>query len=100
MWDDLRLRSRFAPTGDEMRLPVFIVGLFLSVALAAAIGYAAGFGPLKLILFCVAVAVVLQLAYVLVVALLAAERSRKTRPSRPAEAADPTAPHATGKTDA
>lgn len=62
-----------------MRLPIFIAGFFVSVALAAAIGVAAGFSTGKLILFIVAVAIMLQLAYVAVVALLAANRKRRTQ---------------------
>ncbi|WP_171179583.1 hypothetical protein [Ruegeria sp. HKCCD8929] len=72
-----------------MRLPIFIVGLFLSVALSALIGFLAGFKTSQLVLFVIAVAIVLQLAYVLIVALLAVERKRKTRD---ADGEVPTAP--------
>ena len=62
-----------------MRLPVFVVGLLLSIAASVGIGMFAGFETGQLILFVIAVTVVLQLAYVVVVALLAAERARKTQ---------------------
>lgn len=62
-----------------MRLPVFVVGLLLSIAASAGVGYVVGFETTHLVLFAIAVTVVLQLAYVLVVALMAAQRARTTR---------------------
>ncbi|WP_299885224.1 hypothetical protein [uncultured Ruegeria sp.] len=69
-----------------MQLPIFVAGLFLSVLVSAVIGYAAGFSSAQLVLFVIAVTVLLQLVYVLVVALLAVDRKRKT------QAADDRAP--------
>lgn len=60
-----------------MQLPIFIAGLFLSIVLSAVVGYLAGFEAAQLILFVIAVAVVLQLAFILIVALMAAARKRK-----------------------
>ncbi|MES0864707.1 hypothetical protein ABLN87_20330 [Ruegeria sp. SCPT10] len=74
-----------------MRLPIFLAGFFFSVAVAAAIGMAAGFSTGKLILFVIAVAVVLQLAYVAVVALLAANQKRKRQDEEGKTPATPTA---------
>ncbi|MEO1110465.1 MAG: hypothetical protein AAFX90_21360 [Pseudomonadota bacterium] len=74
-----------------MRLPIFIAGFFFSVAVAAAIGMAAGFSTGKLILFVIAVAVVLQLAYVAVVVFLAANQKRKRQDK---EGKTPSAPTA------
>ncbi len=76
------LRSGSGSLVDRMRLPIFIVGLFVAVAVSAAIGMAAGFESSQLVLFVIVVTVALQLAYVLVVALLAAEHSRKSKESQ------------------
>lgn len=62
-----------------MRLPFFLIGFVVAVAAATAFGVAAGFETGKLVLFVVGVVVVVQLAYVGLVALLAAERRQSTR---------------------
>ncbi|NVO57335.1 hypothetical protein HW561_16190 [Rhodobacteraceae bacterium B1Z28] len=74
-----------------MQLPIFIAGLFLSIILSAVIGILAGFETPQLILFVVAITIALQLAFVLIIALLAIERKRKMRAS---EDETPTAPSA------
>ena len=74
-----------------MQLPIFIAGLFLSIVLSAVIGILAGFQTPQLVLFVVATTIVLQLAFVLIIALLAVERKRKMRNT---EDDAPTAPSA------
>lgn len=76
--------------GDVMRLPVFLLGFVVAFVAAIIIGRAAGFEPIALIAFVIAVVIAVQLAYVALIALLAAEHKSKSQGSakdktRPAE---------------
>ena len=64
--------------GDVMRLPIFLLGFVVAVVAATAIGLAAGFEPVELMAFVIAVVIAVQLAYVALVALLAAEHKSKS----------------------
>ena len=62
-----------------MRLPVFLVGFIVTVVASTAFGIAADFKTGKLALFVVGVVIVVQLAYVGLVALLAFQRKQSTQ---------------------
>lgn len=62
-----------------MRLPIFLLGFLVAVLASTALGVAVGFRTGTLVLFVIAVATVAQLAYVGLVAVLAAEQKQKTQ---------------------
>ncbi|WP_227271321.1 hypothetical protein [Roseobacter weihaiensis] len=64
-----------------MRLPIFLLGFLVAVVASMALGLAAGFDSGALALFVLAVVVIVQLAYVGLVALLAAERKQSSSQS-------------------
>lgn len=74
------LRNDLA-SGEAMRLPIFLLGFVVVVVASTALGLAAGFDSGALALFVISVVVVVQLAYVGLVALLAAERKQSTSQS-------------------
>ena len=66
-------------TEEAMRFPFFVIGFTIAVVASVVFGLAAGFETGKLLVLVLGVVIVVQLAYVALVAILAFHRKRSTQ---------------------